>query len=99
MYYIERKFIKFPPREYDDRKEETEERLSKSLLSQTLFKPFPVKVEIVVINFFKNHFESLSQTRHTIESVFTPYGLPGVPLQVEEKVFDFVLIKLGSVMK
>ena len=47
----------------------------------------------------KNDFQIASQTRHTIESVFTPFGLPGVPFSVEEEVFDFALIKLGNVMK
>ena len=43
--------------------------------------------------------KSLSpQTRHTIEKVFTPFGLPGVPFSIEEEVFDFALIKLGNVV-
>ena len=30
--------------------------------------------------------------------MFTPFGLPGVPFSIEEKVFDFALIKLGKMM-
>ena len=43
-------------------------------------------------------FKVSPQTRHTIEKVFTPFGLPGVPFSIEEKVFDFALIKLGNMM-
>ena len=44
-------------------------------------------------------FKVSSQTRHTIEHVFTPAGLPGVTFFEEEEVHDLALIKLGNVMK
>ena len=43
-------------------------------------------------------FKDSSQTKHTIEKVFTPFGLPGVSFSIEEEVFDFALIKFGNVM-
>ena len=49
------------------------------------------------INFEMFPSKSHPQTRHTIEKVFTPLGLPGVPFSIEEEVFDFALIKLGNV--
>ena len=58
-----------------------------------------VKLALSFVNSIVNiSFKVSPQTQHTIESVFTPFGLPGVPFSIEEEVLDLALIKLGNVL-